>query len=760
METSSTDPLVVVQTSPHGRRVVLGLAYERERTGEGEAVELATEPNSGRAMGGSTTSLVERESNGESGSQLGASTARGSSRWADLRTRLSCRSRESGAIQPRVQFCPPSTTIDRLVPFLSEDLSPKTQEQAAKQMAEISSVDEYRSTIAGSSQAMAGLSRLLFSDSPCSCYAAVALGNLAAVEGNLQCFKGFPYTLTGLVRLLFRYDDGLAQREAAVAVANLSHWREGGTMILETPQAIEGLVGLVTVTQNVGGNRNGSKEEAKRALLNLSLLRKNRPILDSAISLAALTRCLNIHDKDDRSASSSSPAVMQKETVGALARLSYNIERAKEIAKSNEFPLCLAVLVRFLVNSSSPTAAGSLEPAGASTVSDSLAVRITAATALANLSITEAIQLMVAEFPNSLAGLFMSLRVHDGASPLALQLQECAAAALGNLALARDNRRKIVDFGGADGLAGLASVLFQDDNPGGQEYAAWALGNLSHDSHDSEDIAVKIAASPNILIGLARLLQLPTKPSELGIRSRVGAQEQAVRALANLAYPHASQVKIARVPNMVKALAAAVLSRRCHQDLSAMIQEHAVRALANLTRAKKNWRSSEFFADALRALVDVVSIDNVEASLETRKYGALALGNFARAPAHHRAIVDSKQAMTGLVRMLFSWDAAGVGKEQAAWTLANLANGDLSVKAAIARFPLAVTGLIGLLFDGESPLVQDQAKRALVGLRDYDLDVYTSTISAAAGGSCDAVSSNYGGHFSMFELASRAEACI
>ncbi|CAM6090425.1 unnamed protein product [Calypogeia fissa] len=741
METS-TEPLVVFQTNHHGCGVVVGLAVEQYRVGN-VCTEEGTNFNSARPTG---------EMLNESGTESTSRTATSSTAWADLRTRLR-RSRRS-TFQPSLLVVPRSMTIDRLVAFLVEEESPKTQEQAAKKLAELSAIDEHRSTIAKSQQALANLARILSVDNPNLRYhAAVALGNLAATEENLKIFIQFPDALTGLVSLLFQCHELLVQHGAAMALANLSLWKEGGKLILDTPQSIKGLVGLAMVVPNGSGGQNCGHDEAKRALLNLALLRENKPILDCPISLPALAGFLSPYNKDN---------LEQEDAVKALANLSYTKENAKKIAESSQFPLFLAALVRFLLHRCPATGT-----TGASRASsgNGLEARKLAAIALANLSITDSTQRMVAEFPNALTGLFTCLRLqYEGERVLSLQLKECAAMAIGNLALAKENRRKIVHFGGTEGLSDLTTLLFQDDNPGGQEYAAWSMANLSHhNTYDSEDIAIKIGNSPNVVKGLVRLLQLPTPESDFqqpgSCRSRIGVQEQALRALANLTFPHDSQVRIARVPNVVKALAAALLSRRCSQNRSPMIQEHAARALANLTSAKENWMSAEIFDDAIRALVDVLSVDNVEASPKTWKCGAIALGNFALSLSHHKAIVECKQAMTGLVRMLFRGDYPVVGKEQAAWTLANLANGDFSTKAAIASFPFAVTGLLGLLSDREDSKVQDQARRALVGLRSVGLDDFVSRI-AVASASCDVAGSSSHSPFSMFELSSRPEACI
>lgn len=130
-------------------------------------------------------------------------------------------------------------------------------------------------------------------------------------------------------------------------------------------------------------------------------------------------------------------------------------------------------------------------------------------------------------------------QLHNDDDP---RVQEDAIVRVVGLATKYANRWETPEFLLA--LEGIVRLLLNDGRPGTQTYAAWALANLSaaHGPQNKENVAL----FPQVLVGLVRLLSEAHRESS--------AQEEAVRALRNLACAQENSHTISLFPDAVPAL--------------------------------------------------------------------------------------------------------------------------------------------------------------------------------------------------------------
>ncbi|KAG6553381.1 hypothetical protein Mapa_005116 [Marchantia paleacea] len=275
---------------------------------------------------------------------------------------------------------------------------------------------------------------------------------------------------------------------------------------------------------------------------------------------------------------------------------------------------------------------------------------------------------------------------------------EQASIALGNLAIHKENKRIIGEC--EDALSGLLGLLPRYDSPAVQENAAWALANLFHEE-DGSDVVDTIAElkGPRAIQSLGELLL----DNEIPL-----VQEQATRALANLAYFPENQAEIIELP---KALSGVV--GLMSNDENPGIQEKAVRLLTNLTCAKEYWTTIAEFPGVVPGLSDLLA---KEQNPDIQRTAAMCLSNLALAPENIPTLVESPSAMASVVELL-SNDENPAAQEQAAKFIVNVAaSQDTTHQLRISEFPRILPELEKFLFQDESPGVQEQAIKAIVNL--------------------------------------------
>ncbi|KAL2631929.1 hypothetical protein R1flu_016615 [Riccia fluitans] len=237
----------------------------------------------------------------------------------------------------------------------------------------------------------------------------------------------------------------------------------------------------------------------------------------------------------------------------------------------------------------------------------------------------------------------------------------------------RRKRRKFVDS--FTSFPELVAILYDDkENPGVVEdaiisrNAAWALANLGS-SHALKNKA-KMAAVPRVLKGLVKLLQ---KDDNAGI------QEEAARALRNLACEESNNQTISQYPGALSKL----LRLLTNTDGSPEVQMQSTMAIINLlgnsvairTAAEEEYRPQKgkepmsvlAYRDALTGIIKLLFPDG---SLELQEQAAYALIDLVENTLVNRAaimaesitgrgnvekIADLPDALTDLVR-LFSDD--------------------------------------------------------------------------------------------------------
>ncbi|BBN05108.1 hypothetical protein MPTK1_3g10370 [Marchantia polymorpha subsp. ruderalis] len=275
---------------------------------------------------------------------------------------------------------------------------------------------------------------------------------------------------------------------------------------------------------------------------------------------------------------------------------------------------------------------------------------------------------------------------------------EQASIALGNLAIHKENKRIIGEC--EDALSGLLGLLPRYDSPSVQENAAWALANLFHEE-DGSDVVDTIAElkGPRAIQSLGELLL----DNEIPL-----VQEQATRALANLAYFPENQAEIIELP---KALSGVV--GLMSNDENPGIQEKAVRLLTNLTCAKEYWTTIAEFPGVVPGLSDLLA---KEQNPDIQRTAAMCLSNLALAPENIPTLVESPSAMASVVELLSNDENPGA-QEQAAKFIVNVAAcHDATHQLRISEFPRILPELEKFLFQDESPGVQEQAIKAIVNL--------------------------------------------
>ncbi|XP_027349181.1 protein ARABIDILLO 1 isoform X2 [Abrus precatorius] len=198
-------------------------------------------------------------------------------------------------------------------------------------------------------------------------------------------------------------------------------------------------------------------------------------------------------------------------------------------------------------------------------------------------------------------------------------LQSEAAKAIANLSVNANVAKAVAEEGGIEILAGLArsmNKLVAEEAAGGlwnlsvgeehKERAAGALANLAADDKCSTEVA--LAGGVHALVMLARNCKFE------------GVQEQAARALANLAAHGDSNSNNAAVGQEAGALEALVqLTRSPHEG----VRQEAAGALWNLSFDDRN-REAIAAAGGVQALVALAqSCSNASAGLQERAAGAL-----------------------------------------------------------------------------------------------------------------------------------------
>ncbi|CAN1289904.1 Protein ARABIDILLO 1 [Linum perenne] len=224
-----------------------------------------------------------------------------------------------------------------------------------------------------------------------------------------------------------------------------------------------------------------------------------------------------------------------------------------------------------------------------------------AAKAIANLSVNANVAKAVAEEGGIeiLAGLARSLNK---------LVAEEAAGGLWNLSVGEEHKGAIAEAGG---VKALVDLIFKWSSGGDgvlvhHERAAGALANLAADDKCSMEVA--LAGGVHALVMLARNCKFE------------GVQEQAARALANLAAHGDSNTNNAAVGQEAGALEALVqLTRSPHEG----VRQEAAGALWNLSFDDRN-REAIAVAGGVEALVALAqSCSNASPGLQERAAGAL-----------------------------------------------------------------------------------------------------------------------------------------
>ncbi|KAE8702021.1 Protein ARABIDILLO 1 [Hibiscus syriacus] len=218
--------------------------------------------------------------------------------------------------------------------------------------------------------------------------------------------------------------------------------------------------------------------------------------------------------------------------------------------------------------------------------------------ALANLSVNANVAKAVAEEGgiNILAGLARSMNK---------LVAEEAAGGLWNLSVGEEHKAAIAEAGCVKALVDLI-FKWSSGGDGVLERAAGALANLAAD--DKCSIEVAVAGGVHALVMLARNCKFE------------GVQEQAVRALANLASHGDSNSNNAAVGHEAGALETLVqLTRSPHEG----VRQEAAGALWNLSFDDRN-REAIAAAGGVEALVTLAqSCSNASPGLQERAAGAL-----------------------------------------------------------------------------------------------------------------------------------------
>ncbi|KAL2633445.1 hypothetical protein R1flu_004924 [Riccia fluitans] len=283
---------------------------------------------------------------------------------------------------------------------------------------------------------------------------------------------------------------------------------------------------------------------------------------------------------------------------------------------------------------------------------------------------------------------------------LSIQLQEEAASVLANICYAPEGGRNVMNPW-TNALEGLIRLLFKHERKGAQEEATRALVNLAL----VQENAKKLLEFPTVSVieGLAGLLPDFERPAVL---------DTATRALAALSYSPQNAKKIAESEHFTNVLQGLVgiLMRRLRKD--GTLQELAVITLANLSVTSEIQIQIADFPYALDELHWCLSSSSDHGVVQ---HAAMALGNLAISEENRPKIVKHMGMLRALVDAMADNTNPG-GQEHAAYALGNLSHAHEWNQLKIADVPGVMKGLVHLLTLDGSPSSQEQGARLLANL--------------------------------------------
>ncbi|KAL3694270.1 hypothetical protein R1sor_007921 [Riccia sorocarpa] len=301
----------------------------------------------------------------------------------------------------------------------------------------------------------------------------------------------------------------------------------------------------------------------------------------------------------------------------------------------------------------------------------------------------------------AMEGLATLLTEKDGeALQLSIQLQEEAASVLANICYAPEGGIHVMNPW-TDALEGLIRLLFKHDRKGAQEEATRALVNLALVQENSQKLLDFPAVS--VIEGLGGLLSDFERPSVV---------DNVARAFASLSYAPRNAEKIAKSEHfslVLKGLVGILMTRKSKDGTPL---ELAVMTIANLSVTHEVQIQIADFPNVLPELYWCLSFHDDQGVVQ---HAAMALGNLAIAQENRPKIANHMGMLRALVDVMVDARNPG-GQENAVYALGNICHTHEWNQLKIADVPGVMKGLVHLLTSDHNTSSQEQAARLLANL--------------------------------------------